>query len=334
MPRPLRHNRPDLFYHVMSRGNARQATFLGPEDHAHYLRLLELACRRFETEIHAYCLMPNHVHLLIRNRHAALPRFMQWLLGTYAVQFNAAHGRVGHLFQGRYKTRVILDNDYLFEVGRYIHMNPVAAGLTQAPERYPWSSLRAYLGLEPRGAISCDVLLNPFLRADRPAERTAFYRFTCARRPSNGCAELAGPLEDPREGRRPTSEAEPLVTRMGLDLTVAESRCAPGGLTAETALQLSAQAFQCDPGLLRSAARNPRRGWGRAVWMLLLRERSPLSLSEVAASTGMRNPRSVCNTIARLEARMAQDPSLSKVVQELLASTAVDLEPSGEVVRV
>lgn len=96
--------------------------------------------------VHALCLMPNHYHLLCETPHGQLSRWMRLLNGGFTRRFNARHGRVGHLWQGRYKALLVEDGRYFLECGRYIHLNPNRSRLTRPAERYPWSSYRGYVG--------------------------------------------------------------------------------------------------------------------------------------------------------------------------------------------
>ncbi len=136
---------PGLLYHIIVRGNQRQKTFRSDNDYKAYLDRLEKYHVRFRVRVYAYCLMPNHAHLLLETGSTPLAKFMQGLQQSYTQYFNRRHRKVGHLFQGRYKA-IICDKDkYLLALVRYIHLNPVRAGLTKRPERYPHSGHRSYL---------------------------------------------------------------------------------------------------------------------------------------------------------------------------------------------
>ena len=151
---------PGLLYHVIVRGNQRRKTFLGDEDYRAYLERLGRYRRRYDYTVHAYCLMPNHVHLLLESSAHPLGKFMQGLQQSYSQYFNSKHRKVGHVFQGRYKAIVCQRDAYLLELIRYIHLNPVRAGMVKDPGRYPYSGHRAYLAgktnetIEPRAVLS------------------------------------------------------------------------------------------------------------------------------------------------------------------------------------
>src|SRR5437867_3530730 len=146
MARRPRVNAPGLLYHVIVRGNQRQKTFRDKRDYEGYLERLARYQKRFAVKVYAYCLMPNHVHLLLEVSSAPLSKFMQGLQQAYTQYFNRRHHKVGHLFQGRYHA-IICDKDaYLLALVRYIHLNPIRAKLTRRPEQFRYSGHREYCG--------------------------------------------------------------------------------------------------------------------------------------------------------------------------------------------
>jgi putative transposase len=149
MARPLRIELAGALYHVTSRGNARQAIYLDDDDRRLFLhRLAGVVCAHGWRCL-AYCLMPNHYHLLVETPRPNLSRGMQRLNATYAQGFNARHERVGHVLQGRFSAILVEREGHLLEVSRYVVLNPVRAGLVASPEAYAWSSLRATVGFDP-----------------------------------------------------------------------------------------------------------------------------------------------------------------------------------------
>lgn len=146
MARPLRIEYPGAYYHVMNRGNAGQRVFGGNKEREKFLEYLGKAADRYFTKIHTYCLMSNHYHLLIETPEPNLSTTIQWLNVSYAAYYNKKHDRRGHLFQGRYKAILIEADEYLTELSRYIHLNPVRASMVKEPAEYQWSSYPAYIG--------------------------------------------------------------------------------------------------------------------------------------------------------------------------------------------
>lgn len=145
MARPLRILYPGAYYHVMNRGTAKQNIFLSDRDRYCFLNCLEEAHRQFNIIIHAYCLMGNHYHLLVSTPDGNLSRNMRHINGTYTQRFNKRNHRDGPIFRGRYLAILVEDSNYLANVSRYIHLNPVADNFSKTPEEYFWSSYRYYL---------------------------------------------------------------------------------------------------------------------------------------------------------------------------------------------
>lgn len=140
MARSLRIEFPGAVYHVMSRGNIRQPVYLEAGDHTNFLNLLLQVAQKYNWLCHAYCLMPNHYHLLIETVDGRLSSGMRHLNGVYTQRFNRRHQRCGHLFQGRFKSVLVEKEAYLLELARYIVLNPVRAGLVKHPSEWKWSS--------------------------------------------------------------------------------------------------------------------------------------------------------------------------------------------------
>jgi len=144
MARQLRIEYPGAFYHVTSRGNERKPVFKSKRDREKFLEYLESASERYGAVVHVYCLMDNHYHLLIETPAGNLSQIMQHINSAYTTYFNVKRQRSGHLFQGRYKSILVQADEYAKELSRYIHLNPVRAGMVETPEEYQWSSYMYY----------------------------------------------------------------------------------------------------------------------------------------------------------------------------------------------
>jgi REP element-mobilizing transposase RayT len=142
MARRLREEQAGGVFHVYARGNAKAPIYEDDDDRHTYVRLLGMTVGRMTWQCMAYCLMPNHVHLLVETPQPNLGRGVQWLHGRYAETFNARHGRSGHLFQGRYGCVPVTDDAQLATTVAYIATNPVAARLVERPEAWRWGSHR------------------------------------------------------------------------------------------------------------------------------------------------------------------------------------------------
>jgi REP element-mobilizing transposase RayT len=173
MARPLRVEFPGALYHVTARGNERRPIFRDDEDRRTFLATLGEGCEEFGLRLHAYCLMPNHYHLLVETPRANLSRGVGWLQTTYTIRFNRRHRRSGHLFQGRFKAHVIDAEDYARQLVCYVHLNPVRPRNKEAIvpadrrailDQWPWSSHLAYLGRAPAPPWLCTDWLAFFGR--------------------------------------------------------------------------------------------------------------------------------------------------------------------------
>lgn len=143
MSRPLRIEYPGAWYHVMNRGRRGEDIFSGNTDYQGFIDLLKHACELWNMEIAAYCLMPNHYHLLIHTLAGNLSRCMRHINGIYTQRYNRSHQCDGPLFRGRYKSILVEEESYLLQLVRYIHRNPYP-GLVGKLEPYPWSSHKGY----------------------------------------------------------------------------------------------------------------------------------------------------------------------------------------------
>ena len=178
MARPWRIQFPGAIYHVLSRGNNRAPIFLDDADRRSFLELLGQAAGRFELEVFAFCLMPNHYHLFLRTARANLSRALQWLNASYAQRFHRRRRSSGHFFQGRYKAVLVAGEGHWRELSIYLHLNPVRAGLLRQPADYPWSSFLDYTRQECRYPwLRLEPVLSEYGRSGE--ERRRAYRRDC-----------------------------------------------------------------------------------------------------------------------------------------------------------
>ena len=197
MPRQVRIQYPGAMYHVMSRGNRRQDFYLNDVDRQDFLKCLAEVCQKTAWQIHAYCLMTNHYHLVVETPNANLVAGMAWLQSAYTIGLNHRHKLIGHVLSGRYKAQIVEGSGsaYLRAACDYVHLNPARAGLLKPDERllaYPWSSFGYYLAApEHRPTwIRVDRLLGEHgLQQDTPVARQDFERRTEARRLEPGDQE-------------------------------------------------------------------------------------------------------------------------------------------------
>jgi len=174
MARKPRIEYPGAFFHILVRGNNRENLFQGTGDYLYYLNKLHTFFQEGEVTLYAYCLMPNHIHLLLEMGNLPLSKVLQRFHTSYTTYFNKKYDRVGHVFQGRYKAIVCDRDTYLLELVRYIHLNPVRAGLVERPEDYPWSSHTIYAGTDQSETIDPSFVLTQF--SENPSTAKRMYR--------------------------------------------------------------------------------------------------------------------------------------------------------------
>lgn len=155
---------PGIMYHITTRGNRKSIIFKDIRDRYVFLNILESTLQYYEGEfsILCYCLMSNHIHLMIETKDTHIKYFMSRLNSQYAMYFNRRYEYVGYLFQGRYYSQVIDTDLEMMEVSRYIHLNPVKARIVDRPEEYLWSSYSMYLGKNEKRIIQTEKIIDCF----------------------------------------------------------------------------------------------------------------------------------------------------------------------------
>lgn len=174
MARPPRIQLPGAFYHIIVRGNQRQDIFLDDRDRAEYLERLKHYKKEQGFSLYAYMLMTNHVHLLIGTVNSPISKIMQLINFTYTRYFNKKYDKVGHLFQGRYKSFICKFDEYLLALVKYIHLNPVRAKITERPDDYKWSSHLDYVS-GSSGIVDTDKVLRMFSERISDARQRYIY---------------------------------------------------------------------------------------------------------------------------------------------------------------
>ena len=310
MPRKPRIHLPGGFYHVMLRGNGGQDIFLEPQDGRLFLGILAEAAGRTGMRIHAWCLMPNHAHLLLQVGAEPLSRAMQRVTQRYTGRINKREQRTGHLFQGRYKAVLVDADSYLLELVRYIHLNPVRAGLAKTPDAWRWSSHRAYLGLDDAPMLTTGDLLGRF--AGR--RKTAIERYRTFI--GEGMGEAAPDLFD-----RPAGAGGRVLG--GEDFVAAALKQAgeAAALKEKPPGQAAIVKAVCEAyGLARKDLAGPSRARlpseARGVAALIARETGAATLTAMAARFG-RDLSSLSRVLQHVETRAAADPEFAKRIHRL-----------------
>lgn len=291
---------PGMLYHVIVRGNQRQKTFLRDYDYEAYLERLAKYRGKWDVTIHAYCLMPNHVHLLVETSNEPLARFMQGVQQSYTQYFNRAHDKVGHLFQGRYKAIVCEKEEYLLQLIRYIHLNPVRAKLARNPEEYKYSGHRAYLS-----GKSTD-LVEPTWVLKLLGGRGGYRRFVLDEI-GGGHKEEFYQVRDQRF--LGSEEFKEKVETKG------EEKAKPKKSLDKAFKELGRQ-LKRDPAVLRGPDRNWELSRARTLAAYILVRRLGFGAGEVAAYLG-RDQTTMSSLISRFSERVQSERQLMVEVQRL-----------------
>ncbi|MBM3358042.1 MAG: hypothetical protein FJY54_09980 [Betaproteobacteria bacterium] len=281
MARPLRLEFAGAFYHLTARGNARADIFLDDRDRLLFLDLLgkEIAQQRWRC--HAFCLMSDHYHLLIETPEPNLVSGMRRLNGVYTQAFNRRHGRVGHVFQGRYKAILVDQDSYALELCRYIVLNPVRAAMVKRPQDWRWSSYRATAGLSTAPIwLDVDWLLRQFAHESRRA-RQAYRQFVSA-----GIGHVSPWVHLRGQiwlgGNEFLEKMERLARGKALS-NVPKAQQRPSRMTAAEILRAVERAYRSHEGELTARQNQP----AFKAWAYLLRRAANLPLSEVARRCGV-----------------------------------------------
>lgn len=269
MPRAPRLHVPGGLYHAILRGNHRQVIFRADADYLSFEDILASALIRYDAHLYAYCWMPNHVHLAVQVGEPPLGRLMQLVASRYARRTQRHVPTTGHLFERRYRARLVASDRYLLALVRYIHFNPVRAGLTADPAAYPWSSHRVYLGMVVAGRLGVDPLRG--VGATDRLAGLATYRALIASEPAEEDLLQIHPSGLPGARVRAT-------------LSASVARSAPGSL--EAIVTEVASESGVDPAVIRSARRLPILVRARAEIARRALRQGVATLSEVARYLG------------------------------------------------
>ena len=309
MPRPPRLEFADAVYHVMSRGNARKRIFYGNDDRQRFLSQLQDNLLTHDAVLYAYVLMPNHYHLLVQTRRADLGRFMQRLNTSYALYFRYKHRAPGHVLQGRYRAKLVEEDDYMVPLSRYIHLNPVRSAARRSNKRQrlkllaecPHSSYRGYVSKQAEEPWVCYDLLQHFGSSSATARR--HYRAYV-----DAClTDDDRPLQEVMRASRYAIGSEAFVRK--IERTLKQARI---GRPADRDLDLPrprvdlelisrvvAEAFDVDVGLLTQHGR--RAGPAKAVALELACRLTELSQRAIGEHYGKITSMAVCMARRRLK---------------------------------
>ncbi len=315
-------------YHVTVRGNERRAIFQDDADRERFLRILGESVGQFEVRLYLFCLMSNHLHLVVETPRANLGQFMHRLQTAYTVYFNRRHKRCGHLMQGRYGARLVEKDAYILRLSRYVHLNPVfTAAARRRPIRervtmlrqYRWSSYRSFIGSDrPLGFVDyAPVLATVSLEPTRQAP--AYRRFV-----ESGIDHLDAPFLEAKSASALCIGSEGFRDRIRrLYRSRLEARARPEDvafrrhgtvLSVEEILKVVCRRLAVDREVLRRRRRN---ALDRVIASRVLCDCGGLTQRQVAQVLGIRNGASVSQQLRKLARELESSPALRNQVREM-----------------
>ncbi len=316
MSRPLRIEVEGAFYHITARGNEKRPIFLVERDFTRFLGRLERMYEHYGVLIHSYVLMANHYHLLLETPRGNLSAALHDLNTAYTNYFNRRHDRVGHLFQGRYRGILVDKDNYLLELSRYIHLNPVRARMVRRPEAYRWSSYGSYLSPRstPEWLRREDVLGQ--MDNNLSKGRRKYRQFV-----EEGLrSEIRDPLKEVIAGIALGGERFCEGVRKRVEELKGGSEFS--GLREvhrKTDVQVIVEKVASFYGV--SEERIAQRGHpphpGSQVALYLARKKTDLSLNEIAGFFGGRHYTAVSAAFRRMEAKRQKNPRLDRELSKI-----------------
>lgn len=300
----------------MNRGRRREDIFLGREDCQRFMEFLQEASTMWNVHIAAFCLMPNHYHLLVQTPDAHLSRFMRHVDGVYTQRFNRLHRCDGSLFRGRYKSILVEADTYLLDLVRYIHHDPLRAGLVSRLDRYPWSSHRAYLSRSARWAWLYRVpVLSMLCQAGGEDSAKAYRAFMAQHESEELTAEVS------RRNIPSILGSEEFVGWVRTTFQNLRShREAPASRSVTPGLELiqstACASYGIGPRELQSSGRG-RRNEARDVAIYLARRLSGQTLAAIGSAFGLDHYSSVSSVICRMKQRILRERSPRRKVEAI-----------------
>ena len=318
MARPPRLQFPGAVYHVTARGNERRPIFRDDLDRREYLDRIAHYRLRFRFQLLAYCLMTNHVHLAVRSGAVPLSRVMAGLQSSYTQWFNRRHERVGHLFQGRYKAFLVQEDRYLLALIRYVHLNPVAAGIVESASGYSWSSDRYFRRGSGPPWLDLDGVF-PALGLNRQSAVRRYVELVDGPGPLPSYEEL-GAIEQVVKGDE----------SFALDRFEAGKQLEPSlrGLSEDRLIEVVARSR----GLTKAEMIGPQQGgsiaFARCVAVYVARQTTQISARRLAGRFH-RDDSAFVRPMARLEKRLESDGRLRDQIDNIITELRASPEPRG-----
>ena len=316
MGRPLRIEYPGAVYHITSRGNERKTIFVSDEDRINFLKIIEDYHERYGILIHSYVLMDNHYHIILETPKGNLLKVMHGINSRYTGYFNRTYKRAGHLFQGRYKGILIDKDNYLIELSRYVHLNPVRAKVVDRPEKWRWSSYPGYIdkGRASR-CIEYAWVLSRFGSDIKTAKRR-YRKFV-----EEGLAEeIPTPLEDIHGQIVLGSEGfiekiKRIVAGRDLTSEIIERKRFTKQPNSDEIISEVAKAFGVDRAAMKEKGK--RHNIARKAAIYFIQRYSGLSNEEIGKIFGGIHYSAVSKASDRIKKEMAENKQLSEMVEHI-----------------
>ncbi|MBI2069434.1 MAG: transposase [Elusimicrobia bacterium] len=322
MARQLRINLENALYYVFSRGNDKKPVFLHDQDRESFISLLNETFVRYGFKFHAYALLNNQYHLLVETPGANLSMGMRLINGRYAEYFNRRHGRVGHLFQGRFKALILEKESYLAGLSRYIHLQPVAANLAFDPWVHPWSSCRDYLALRkpPAWLNTADVLSSFAKTKEGPILAYKNFLMAIAEHDDPTKKAMGQTLLGSKEFAQTIKRK--IQNSLG-DKEIAHRNIFKDRLEPDVAESAIAKVFDLNPDELAGGRQNNRLARKFAIY--ILRERSGLSLKEMAGRFLM-GEAGISKLVTRLKSKIQNNEDTRRHFERIEAAIAETIQ--------
>ena len=316
MSRPLRIEYPGAWYHVMNRGRRSEQIYFNNSDRKSFIKVLQESSELWNIRIAAYCLMSNHYHLLIQTPEGNLSRGMRHINGVYTQRFNRSHKKEGQLFRGRYKAVLVESDGHLLEVMRYIHRNPLRAGIVNSLGDFQWSSHQGYLSRAKKWEWLQNENLLAMLASAKGKQRSAYMDFV-----SKGESEEIRKFYSLKNlpsilgGDRFKEFIRDRFSDLSSQSEIPEAKIlAPD---AEKVIGAVMQYYRVSlQELLISRRGNENLARDMAVY--LVRNLCRMTLPEVGKKFGIKNYSSVSSIVQRMKSRLETDKRIAKEVRKLL----------------
>lgn len=311
MARKPRIHFPGACYHVILRGNGGQDIFFDDEDRHYLFQLIEEGVERYSHRVHCYCLMSNHIHMVIQVRDIPLSRIMQNVSFRYTRYIHSKTKQVGHLFQGRYKAILVDTDNYLLELVRYIHNNPVRISLVNSPHEYTWSSHNSYLDVTNTNKgtpwLTMDFVLKMF--ADDTVQAMKLYEDFINKGVKEKYREVFSKGISKNQILGENSFIEKAYELSSLKQTDSS--------TIKKIIQKVCREYKVTKKDLKSGSRSKHLAEARAMSALIVRETPHLTLTDLSEEL-QRDLSGLSQAASRLYSRSTKDVEIAKRLKKIM----------------